>query len=97
MRLRRWTDDDGVEWTRRGETAAVPRVERLLRDPATRVLLFGGPGVVELRPDERPAFWRRAKPFLSGARPGTAQGQEDYEAAEFRSTEGRLLVLHQQC
>jgi hypothetical protein len=52
--------------------------------------------VVELWPDERPAFWRRVKPFLSGARPETAQGQEDYEAAEFRSTEGRLLVLYQQ-
>lgn len=67
-------------------------------DPATTVLLFGGPTPVLVGLPERGALWQRVAPFLAG-RPPEAVGQEDYEAAEFRSVDGgaRLLALYQYC
>ncbi len=65
---------DSPRWNCRGSARRAPAAR-----PGDPRALFGGPDVVEFRPDERPAFWRRVKPFLSrpsgdGPGPGGLRG-----------------------
>ncbi len=94
---REWKDDAGRVWRRRGELLAGKRAKALMENPATTVLLFGGPQPVQVEPADRGALWERVAPFLDG-RPSGAVGQEDYEAAEAVSeARERLLALYEYC
>ncbi len=96
VRQREWVDVDGRMWRRRGGLATARRAEQLLRDPDVAVIVFGGPEPEALAPDARETLWRMVKPVLEGRR--EPEGQEDYEAAEFRSTDGgRMLAVHSYC
>jgi hypothetical protein len=97
VRRREWTDDAGHVWRRRGELLRRRRVRAIMDDPATTVLLFGGPSPVMVEDADRDALWDRVAPFLDG-RPSDAVGQEDYEAAEFvDEARQRLLALYAYC
>ena len=97
VRRREWTDDAGRVWRRRGETLRRRRARALMDDPATTVLLFGGPSPVRIEHADRAAFWDRVAPFLDG-RPSDAVDQEDYEVAEFvDEARQRLLVVYEYC
>ncbi len=66
-------------------------------DPTTTVLVFGGPSPVRVEHEDRAALWVRLAPFLDG-RPSGAEGQEDYEAAEFvDEASQRLLAVYKYC
>lgn len=100
--LRRWTDDDGVEWVRRGGALDPKRARHLLLDPATRVLRLGQPDAVAVAPDERADYWSQIAPYVTG-KAGRQVGQKtddhfDCELTEFRDAQGRVTVtVHESC
>ena len=92
----RWTDDEGVEWTRRGEQVDLKRVERLLADPQTRVMRFGSAEVVDVQPVERAGYWARVRPYLRGVRRTPGEKSTDHldcQVAEFRDLDRRVCLI----
>lgn len=101
-RLRRWTDDAGVEWLRRGEGVEPKRVERLIRDPVTRVLRFGQASVLEVSASERAAYWQRIEPYVRGKVHRVVGDKADdhfeCEVSEFRDQQRRVAVtVYESC
>ena len=94
--LRRWSDDDEVEWVRRGDTVDPKRAQRLLLDPTIRVLRFGQPSVVAVPEAQRADYWQRIGPYELG-RVDRPQGERtddhfDCEVTEFRDDQRRVTV-----
>jgi len=100
--LRRWTDEGGVEWARRGEALDPKRAQRLILDPTTRVLRFGMPSVVEVPVADRAGYWEHISPYVLGhIRRTVGEKTSDHfdcELAEFRNAERRVLVaVYESC
>ena len=97
---RHWTDDAGVEWTRRGDSGVEPRrIERLLRDPETRVLRVTSTRV-EVPLAERDGYWARVGPYVRG-RVSRVPGEKtsdhfDCAVAEFRDVSRRVLLVFEE-
>lgn len=95
-RLRHWTDDDGVQWVRRGEAVEPKRVERLILDPCNRVLRFGQSSVLEVPVGERAIYWQRIESYVRGkvhrAVGEKTEDQFDCEVSEFRDGQRRVTV-----
>jgi hypothetical protein len=99
-----WVDADGTRWRLRGDgrTSEPKRAERLLHDPATRVLLDHGPAPVEVPVAEREALWSRVRYYLE-PRNRPAPGEPTADHTEFWvyervSDDGRhMLVIKESC
>ena len=72
------------------------RAQRLLLDPAVRVLRFGQPSVVDVPAVERAAYWQRVGPYVLGKvhRPEGEKTDDhfDCEVTEFRDHRRRVTV-----
>ena len=92
LRLKLYTDADGVEWKRRGGTLTVEQIAKLVGDPAVRVVHEYLDETVAVPVADRRAF--RAAVTATRAK----SGHVAFEGAEFRGPHGeRLLVVHEDC
>jgi hypothetical protein len=102
LQVRRWTDETGVEWVRRGEALDPKRARRLILDPTARVLVFGMPSVVDVPAADRADYWERISPYVLGSVHRTVGEKTadhfDCELAEFRDADRRVLVaVYESC
>ena len=74
----------------------VKRIEQLLREADSRVLLVYGPEPVEIPLAERQAFWERARPYVLGKVKRSQNDYTDFSFGEFRDEQDRALLIVQQ-
>jgi hypothetical protein len=99
LREGEWTDREGVVWLRRRDREPdTKRIEHLLQDPETRVLLVYGPEPSEIPFAERKAFWDAARPYVLGKVRRSKDDYTDFCFGEFRDEQNRdLLIVQQYC
>ena len=86
-------DAVGVVWQRGGQAFVdEKRLRRLLRDPSVRVLHDYLGEVIEVRPDDRAAFWQHAQGLVDRS------PMSDFVGSEFKDdARAHLLVVHEYC
>jgi len=91
----KYADPDGVRWQIRGGVRW-NRLERLMKDPAVRLLHVYLRDIVEVPADERAALMERIRPYLKGK--AEADDYTGFRAAEFKNESRRsLLVVEETC